>query len=85
MCFISEYKFPLYKGYKEEIKGKSTKPNPTGNRKITKHKEKENILSLSRPRVADSLSSGRGRGWAWSWLDGSSLLVLVNSNLLHDL
>ena len=40
MLFLNN-KFPLYRGYKEKIKGKSTKPNPKGNRKTTKDNKKK--------------------------------------------
>ena len=39
MLFLNN-KFPLYKGYKEEIKGKSKKHNPRGNRKTNKDNKK---------------------------------------------
>ena len=37
---LSEYKFPLYRGYNEQINRKSTKPNPRENRKTTKDNKK---------------------------------------------
>ena len=34
-------KFSLYKGYKEEKNGKSTKPNPKGNMKTKDNKKRK--------------------------------------------
>ena len=45
MIFFSKYtlnnKFPLYRGQKEEINAKSTKPNPKENMKTKDNKKKK--------------------------------------------
>ena len=72
-------------GYKEEINGKNIKPNPRENRKTTKDKEKgkhHNPKSAKSSRL--SLPWTRPR-LGLVVADESSLLVLVNSNPLHDL
>ena len=42
MSLFLNNKFPLYRGYKEQqINGKSTKPNPKGNRKTKDNKKRK--------------------------------------------